>query len=116
MKRIIFIGMILLIGFGCEKSIQEPGYQVPTEQVPEWLKLKITDEAASDNLGAWIRYEFQGEVYFEYSNLVSSSFPDLYSEIGALNPFSDTDIWQDYMADKCCAQYIWRGKDHIEVL
>jgi len=107
MKKLFYIGIIILIGFSCEKSIQRPGYQVPVDQVPEWLKKKVATGTEADNLGAWIRYEFLGEVYFEYSNLVSSSFPDLYSENKVLNPFSDTDIWQDY---------IWRGKDHIEVL
>ena len=58
------------------------------------------------NYGAWLSYEFNGEIYYEYDNPLSSLSRNPYSHDGVsvnmtVAPFTN------YEQDKCCEKFVW---------
>lgn len=84
-------------------------------ELPKWLKSKIEQDEQFVNQnpksmpawGIWEIVEYKGEIYFGYSNLVSS--------LAFYNPISfdqDTLHWDahdDYLKKKCCSEAVWHG-------
>ncbi len=95
----------------CERQ-----YLLPSDEVPGWLKTRIAeieDEIRANprsglDIGAWVRYEYQDQYYFEWHNPLSSSFPPIYDFDGDMMTFS-WDSNDEYQKDKCCKKYIWKG-------
>ena len=114
MKNTLLFFTVTFLCFSCEKD-----YLIPSNEVPEWLKEKISQDEAiikSDpklmpNYGAWLRYEFQGEKYYEYDNPLSSLSRNPYSQDGVrvnttIAPFTD------YWNDKCCEKFVWKAPNY----
>ena len=63
---------------------------MPKDEIPGWLKDKIaqdekiieSDPKLMQSYGAWIRYAFEDDYYYEYDNPLSSVIRNLYSEDG----------------------------------
>ncbi len=114
MKRTLFLVSVSvsLLLFSCEKD-----YLVPQEELPEWLISKIeNDEQIIEESpkyylasGAWARYEWNTEFYFEYWNPLSSTFPHPISQIGDTLEIYANDANSDYCQEKCCWEYVWKG-------
>ena len=76
MKKTLFLLMMTLLVNSCENDY----YLIPANEVPKWLKEKIAEDEATikedpklmPNYGAWLRYEFNDERYYEYDNPLSS--------------------------------------------
>lgn len=111
MKKILFLLSVIVFASSCEKN-----QIVPDDEVPGWLKTRIArDELtiASNpqsglDIAAWIRYKYQKEYFFEYHNMLSSSFPNVYNYAGeSVNYLIDP--YTDYPDKKCCKQYVWKG-------
>ena len=113
MKKLLLILLPALMLVSCEKS-----YLVPDDEVPAWLKDRIaeTEKEIRNNphsgltISAWIRYSYDQDYYFEYHNLLSSSYPPIYNYRGDMMTFS-WDNNDSYQQDKCCKEYIWKGSD-----
>lgn len=117
MRRIALIFIFSLIFFSCEKD-----YLVPKKEVPEWFKTRISQDEKKikdsplglTSYGAWIRYQWQSEYYFEYFNPLSTS------SVIAISTMQDTfrvDAWDTtsyYYKEKCCRQIIWKGPKYSE--
>jgi hypothetical protein len=112
--KILTAALLLSLMFSaCEK---EP-YLIPENEVPEWLKSRISrDEAEMSTApqsmlyyGGWIRYEWDGEYYFEYHNELSSSMPQPISESGNALHIHAFDTTTEYYKEKCCKQYVWKA-------
>lgn len=120
MKKFLLFLLPAMMLISCERQ-----YLLPSDEVPGWLKIRIAeieDQINSNprsglDVGAWVRYEYQDQYYFEWHNLLSSSFPPIYDFDGDMMTFSwnSTDVldsnanWDDYQKDKCCKKYIWKG-------
>lgn len=69
MKNIIisFLTLLLLLS-SCEKD-----YLIPSNEVPDWLKSKISQDELTikeqpklmTSYGGWLRYTWRNEYYFE---------------------------------------------------
>jgi hypothetical protein len=111
MKKFLLLLLPAILLISCERQ-----YLLPSDEVPGWLKQSIADTEriiSSDSrsglsISAWIRYEYNDQYYFEWHNLLSSSFPPIYNFEGDMMGYSwaTTD---DYQKDKCCREYIWKG-------
>jgi hypothetical protein len=112
---LFILGVILC--FACEKE-----YLIPKNEIPGWLKDKIShdekiiksDPKMMENYGAWIRYEFEDETYFEYDNPLSSTSRNPYSQEGTrinttLLPFTE------YWNNKCCEKFVWKAPKYHEL-
>jgi len=117
MKKLALLFTVLFFLFSCEKD-----YLVPNKEVPDWLKIKISQAEKSikaDPKGltaysAWIRFKWQNEYYFEYDAYASSASPLAIStaqDTLRLNPWDTT---TDYYKEKCCKQLIWKGPKYTE--
>ena len=117
MKKALFLFTVTFLCFSCEKD-----FLIPRNKVPDWLKEKISQDEATiksdpklmPNYGAWLRYEFQGEKYYEYDNPLSSLSRNPYSHDGVrinttIAPFTD------YWNDKCCEKFIWKAPSYNEL-
>jgi hypothetical protein len=99
-----------MIFFSCEKT-------VPDNEIPDWLKTKISQDEqiiavspkASSAWGAWIRYKWEKDYYFEYTNIVSSSLYIPISVTGDSLYQSVTNPNIAYSKEKCCKQFVWKG-------
>ncbi|MFA5818250.1 MAG: hypothetical protein WC854_03105 [Bacteroidales bacterium] len=117
MRKIALMFTFSLIFFSCEKD-----YLIPKNEVPEWLKTKIKqdEQIIKDspqswiNYGAWQRYKWQNEYYFEYHNTLSSSLPKPISTNGDTLHIYAFDINTDYAKEKCCKQYVWKAPEYKE--
>lgn len=117
MKRIFLAFFLGLIIISCEK---EQFLQVP--DIPLWLREKITheeeiiktDSHSGLEIAAWIRYEYDGNFYFEYLNLLNSARPTTYNIYGNLINFNFVSS-QAYFTKRCCKLYIWRGPLYFEI-
>lgn len=115
-KAVFLVGIIILLG-SCQKE-----YLVPAREVPEWLKERIAadeqviqeDPTLMAGYGAWMRYQFRGDMYYEYINLLSSKYPDTFNESGQEVNLVD-EPYLDYWDDKCCGTYIWRGPGYQSI-
>ena len=111
MKKILLILLPAVLLISCERT----QYQ-PSGEVPAWLRqqiVEIEDQIRENprsglNISAWIRYTYNDEYYFEWHNLLSSSFPPIYDFDENLMFFS-WDSNDDYQKGKCCREYIWKG-------
>lgn len=113
MKRVLLLLLPVIMLTSCEKQ-----FLVPSGDVPVWLKEMIREAEAGEpaspmlgsSFGAWVRYKYEGEYYFEWINPVSSFFPPVYDWHG--NTFSfDNAIYSDYQNGKCCKKYVWKGSE-----
>jgi hypothetical protein len=110
--------VLSIIFFSCEKD-----YLIPDKEVPEWLKTKINQDEQiirdspqlMNAYGAWLRYKWQSEDYFEYHNELSSSLPQPISEKGDTLNFYVTDSTTDYYKEKCCKQYVWKAPEYKDL-
>ena len=83
MKKIALMLFCALVLFSCEKD-----FLIPGNEVPEWLKSKIEQDeqmmidhpSSCLYYGAWLRYRWQDEYYFEYHCSCSSSSPRAFSK------------------------------------
>jgi hypothetical protein len=118
MKKFALMIAFSLILFSCEKD-----YLIPEKEVPEWLKTSISQDEKLikdspqtwKNYGAWIRYKFQNEYYFEYQNVLSSSLPKPISAKRDTLQFYVFDTTTDYFKEKCCKQYVWKAGEYKDL-
>lgn len=110
MKRILLLLLPVLMLASCERQ-----YLVPSDEVPAWLKEIIREAEAGDSssiyasdIGAWIRYKYEGNYYYEWLNPIMSSFPPVYDHGGSLLSL-DQDAFIKYQDGKCCKKYVWKG-------
>jgi hypothetical protein len=117
MKKILFLILLATITASCERV------QLPSDpELPGWLKVRIaqdeeiirTNAHSGLEIGAWMRFNFEGDYYFEYLNLLSSSFPPIYNLEGE-RVMADQNDYRDYSAGKCCKKYIWKGPAYFEI-
>jgi hypothetical protein len=117
MKKLMLLLIFPFVIFSCNKD-----YLVPGNEVPGWLKTKIRqdEQKISDTpklmyaYGAWLRYRWQNEYYFEYHNVLSSSSPIPISFNGDTLHINAWDINTDYYKEKCCKQYVWKAPEYDE--
>ena len=117
MKRLSLVFMFVVSSLSCERELL-----IPDSEVPEWLKDRIThDEALIQDspqsgldFAAWIRCKYDGKYYFEYLNLLSSTFPSIYNYEG-VRVMSSPDEYQTFYSQRCCKQYVWKGKSYFEI-
>jgi hypothetical protein len=116
MKKLLVLFTISFLLSACEKD-----YLVPSNEVPEWLKERIAEDEATikedpklmPNYGAWIRYEFNNERYYEYDNPLSSLSRNPYSETGVrVNTMEEPYV--DYWDNKCCEIFVWKAPRYKE--
>jgi len=111
MKRVLLYLLPVIMLAACEKQ-----YLVPSGDVPAWLKEIIREAEAGESsssiyatdIGAWIRYRYEGKYYYEWINPVMSSFPPVYDHDGSLLSM-DQDTYTRYQNGKCCKKYVWKG-------
>jgi hypothetical protein len=121
-KSLILIILTLLFLGSCKKKENsEISYLVPRSEVPVWL-IEIIEETeatmTSENrpdleIGAWLRYKYKKEFYFEYYNALMSSFPPIYNYEGE-RVMLDQEDFQKYSENKCCRQFVWKGSSYID--
>jgi hypothetical protein len=117
MKKSLVILIISIFCISCEKT-----FLIPDDEVPGWLKERIledekiikSDPKLMQNYGAWIRYEFKGDMYYEYDNPLSSESRSPYSQDGVrmettITPFTE------YEKDKCCERFIWKAPKYHDL-
>ena len=116
MEKLIFLLAFVLLTISCEKTkTQDP-------EIPSWVQERINHDEAiikSDprsglNIAAWIRYEYKGNFYYEYLNLLSSAGPEIYQSDGTKFNNTEFDIF-DYQSNRCCRHYIWKGQSYIDI-
>jgi hypothetical protein len=116
MKKILLFLLPVMLFISCEKQ-----YLIPADEVPSWLKNRIADiekEIRSDSryeMSAWFRYSYSGEYYFEWFNLISSSFPPVYNYDGEIMTFS-SELYLQYESEKCCKTTVWKGPQYPDGL
>ena len=117
MKKLSLLILILFITISCEKD-----YLIPNKEVPNWLKTEINNEEQiikdspqlMNAYGAWIRFKWQQEYYFEYQNPLSSSSPRAIStnrDTLRIYVFNTT---TDYYKEKCCKEFVWKASKYNE--
>ncbi|HLP74143.1 MAG TPA: hypothetical protein VK155_14655 [Bacteroidales bacterium] len=113
MKKVLVVFLFSALFFSCEK---DNDYLIPSREVPEWLKSDITrqEQIIKDSpqlmnaYGAWLRYQWGNEFYFEYHNDLSSSSPRATSyDRKTIIPVWDVNT--DYYNEKCCKVYVWKA-------
>jgi hypothetical protein len=117
MRKIALMIVFSLIFFSCEKNSL-----VPENEIPDWLKTRISQDELKiqenpkymTSWGAWIRYKWQNEYYFEYHNVVSSSSPRAISTKGDTLKIWANDINTDYYKEKCCKAFVWKAPKYRE--
>ena len=118
MKKFALLFIFSLIILSCKKD-----YLISGNEVPGWLKAKINqdEQIIKDSpklmnaYGAWLRYKWQNEYYFEYHNLLSSSSPRAISENRDTLHVITNDINTAYGREKCCKQYVWKAPKYEEL-
>lgn len=111
--KFLTIIIILLLSVSCEK---EKEFLISSSEIPDWLQEQIkedekiiaSDTARMPNYGAWIRYEFENEYYFEYDNPLSSLSRNPYSWKGVRVDVTQSP-YTNYWKDKCCEKYVWKA-------
>jgi hypothetical protein len=113
MKKLpIFLSMLIFCLASCQE--EEP---VTNLQKPKWLEQRIHDDENYANQnpksmvawGVWTRTEWSGNIYFEYSNGLSSSMYSPISFEGDTLPFLIVNSSTDYFNQKCCSDVVWHG-------
>lgn len=117
MKKIYFILLLVLSISACKKD-----NTFSQDDIPNWLKERILEDEkiiASNphsglDIACWVRYEYSNNYYFEYVNLLSSSFPPVYDFDGKeYNAYLELN--SDYLKNRCCKTYVWRGPSYIDI-
>lgn len=111
MKILLHFLLPAVLLISCERQ-----YLLPADEVPGWLKTRIAEiedeikanQTSALNICAWIRYEFNDQYYFEWHNLLSSSFPPVYNADGEMMTYS-WDSADEYQKAKCCKKFVWKG-------
>ena len=112
-----FFLLLLVLTIACQNDDDA----APTSVVvPAWLQAQIdedeaviaSDSSRLENYGAWIRYSFKNEFYYEYDNPLSSSFGSPFSEEGDVANLSNP-FFTNYQNERCCARYIWEGPRYL---
>lgn len=112
MKKLLLFLFISLFFISCEKE----DYLIPAKEIPDWVKtdIKKHEQKIVDSpklmyaYGAWIRYKWNDNYYFEYHNSLSSTSPKATS----FNGKNRLEVWDrntDYYQEKCCKVYVWKG-------
>jgi hypothetical protein len=117
MKKPALYILFFTILLSCEKD-----YLIPGNEVPEWLKSKISQdeqlmkEHPSSCLyyGGWLRYSWQDEYYFEFHCSCSSSSPLPISVKGDTLHIIANDATTDYYKEKCCRQIVWKAPKYSD--
>ena len=115
MRKFLVLFTFLALFSACAKD------KDTAEELPAWLKERIAGdekEIASDpqsglDLGAWLKYSYDDQVYYEYHNLLMSSLPKVYHSDGTEVSFNQNE-YTDYQKGKCCKQFVWKGKSYFE--
>jgi hypothetical protein len=114
MKKILLSTAFVFLLLSCEQE-----YLIPANEVPKWLRERIAEDEATikedpklmANYGAWIRYEFNNEKYYEYDNPLSSLSRNPYSETGVrINTLEEP--FTEYWNQKCCEKYVWKAPNY----
>lgn len=90
-------------------------------KIPKWLKDDIATKqkeiASTPNsryeICAWIRYQYKGNTYFEFHNMLWSSLPKVYQFDGTEVDF-DENNYTLYQNGKCCKEIVWKGKSYTD--
>jgi len=117
MKSIILgVAAIFILMFSqCEKS-----EFIAEDEIPQWLSKRIADDETQIensetgdmiNFGAWLRYKYKREYYFEYHNPFMSVCCFMYDFNG--NYLSSVDF-EDYSEKKCCERFVWKAPKYDE--
>ena len=117
MKKIVLLLFFSVSLLSCEKS-----YLVPENEVPDWLKEQIKrDELVikdspqlMNSWGAWMRYTWKNDYYFEYHNVLSESMPKPITANGDTLSFYVFDSSTSYYKEKCCRTYVWKAPEYKE--
>ncbi len=107
-KLFILFALSILSLTSCQED--EP---MTTTELPNWLEEKIqfdedyVSQDASSMLayGVWVKTRWKGDVYFQYSNLVSSA---IFYPISFERDTVKFNI-ADYLEHQCCSELVWRG-------
>lgn len=98
--------------------------------IPLWLQEEIDmyekeledDPNSYNSYGAWMRYKYNDQYFFEYENMLSSySWGSImYDYDGVVYydndlPNTDAAVLSDYDDLKCCMEYVWKGENHFEL-
>jgi hypothetical protein len=116
-KKLLLLFIFSSIFLSCEKD-----YLIPEREVPEWLKARINQDEqkikdspkSMCSYGAWLRYKWQNDYYFEYYNMLSSSSPIAVSFDRDTLHIMPNDMNTDYCKEKCCKRYVWKAPHYIE--
>jgi hypothetical protein len=117
MKKIALLLFISTMFFACEKDCL-----IPNNEVPDWLKTKINQDeqfildhpSSCLNYGAWLRYNWKDEYYFEFHCSCSSSSPRAISTKGDTLHIWANDVVTNYYKEKCCRQLVWKAPDYTD--
>ena len=116
MKKIALMFVLSLAFLSCEKTLPD----VPDNEIPVWLKTKISQDEQTiqqspkymASWGAWIRYKWQNDYYFEYHNILSSSSVAPVSVSGDTLYYGATNL--TYYNEKSNKQYVWKAPNYKE--
>lgn len=116
-KSIIFNTVLAFLLLSCEKKAD---FLIPESEIPNWLKTKIvSDEStlksnpeSSISISAWIRYEYGGDYYYEFINLLSSAGPMVFKSDSTEFNYREVNFF-DYQSGKCCKRYVWKGPSYF---
>jgi len=118
MKKLTFLFVFFLF-LSCEKK---EGF-VPENEIPVWLKNQIQNyelalQQNPDNGviagSAWIRYKWNNEYYFEYRNMISSSFAYPISFDQDTLKVCPVCLGIAYHDNKSNKQFVWRGSIYAD--
>lgn len=110
-KLILYTSLIAFFLISCQKDILSR-----SNEIPEWLKEDIHRQEQTikdspelmNSYGAWLRYQWHDDYYFEYHNDLSSNSPKATSYDGTVH-IEVWDVTTDYYKEKCCKAYIWKA-------
>jgi hypothetical protein len=118
MKKLALMFLLSITFLSCEKNLPD----VPENEIPIWLKTRISQDEQKikenpkfmTSWGAWIRYKWQSEYYFEYNNILSSTTIVPISEKGDSLYKNANETNMKYYNEKCCKQYVWKAPNYKE--
>jgi hypothetical protein len=110
MKSVLLLLLPVMMLTACEKQ-----HLVPSGDVPVWLKEMILEAEEGESnppmygsdFGAWVRYRYDGNYFFEWINPIMASFPPVYNHDGDL--IMEQIVYTPYQNGKCCKKYVWKG-------
>ena len=114
MKITFLLCIVTILCFSCGKE-----YLIPENEVPEWLKERISadeeiiksEPKLMQNYGAWFRYKFKGDYYYEYDNPLTSLYIDAYSHAGERINLTVVPL-DAYREKKCCEKLVWEAPNY----